>query len=423
MNAIVSPTKSATARYYPWAMAILALLMLMVTNGLTTTGIIAFDESLLKEFKWSRGEYKFGGLVTLMTAGLLAPFAGAIIDKIGTRMLLLIGSVALAVLYFLYGRITSLTQLYMIHAGFGLVLVCAGLNIAVVMVSQWFIRSRGTAVGIALVGSSLGGAVFAPVILKFIQASGWRDAFAWVSLFSLGLFVLAFLFARSPAEKHVNPLGAGDVQNGAAKAASPNDLTYAEAIRTSSFWALTFVAVASFYSILALASHLFLHMRGMGFDPQKAVGAVTLLFGLGLISKFLFGFLSDYLNARIVFVSNVAIMLVGLLLMATFDNNLIWAGIFITGFGWGGLYTMIQLQAVNNFGVSHTGKILGTITMLDAMGGGLGIWLTGVMFDKFGSYQVAFYVFCVLMALALIASTQVRREIDKSNRKRIAVTA
>jgi len=413
MNAIVSPMKSATARYYPWAMAILALLMLMVTNGLTTTGITAFDEALLKEFKWSRGDYKFGNFVTLMTAGLLAPFAGAIIDKIGTRMLMLIGSVALAVLYFLYGRITSLTELYLIHAGFGLVLVCAGLNVAVVMVSQWFIRSRGTAVGIALVGSSLGGVVFAPVILKFIQAGGWRDAFAWISLFSLGLFVLAFLFARSPEEKRVSPLGAGEVQKGAAKAASPHDLTYYQAIRTLSFWALTFVATASFYSILALASHLFLHMRGLGFDPQQAVGAISLLFGLGLISKFLFGFLSDYLNARMVFISNVAIMLVGLTLMATFDKTLIWAGIFITGFGWGGLYTMIQLQAVNNFGVSHTGKILGTITMLDAMGGGLGIWLTGVMFDKFGNYHVAFYVFCALMALALVASTQVRREIAK----------
>ncbi len=413
MNAIVAKSNSATARYYPWAMAVLALLMLMVTNGMTTTGITAFDESLLKEFKWSRGDYKFGGFVTLMTAGLLAPFAGVIIDKFGTRKLMLIGSIALAILYFLYGRITSLAQLYFIHAGFGLVLVCAGLNVAVVMVSQWFIRSRGTAVGIALVGSSLGAAVFAPVILKFVQSVGWRDAFAYVSLFSIGLFVLAFLFARSPDEKKVGPLGAGEVQKGAAKAASPNDLTYSQAIRTLSFWALTFVAMASFYSILSLAAHLFLHMRDMGFDPKTAGGAISLLFGLGLISKFLFGFLSDYLNARIVFVSNVAIMLVGLVLMATFDKTFIWAGIFITGFGWGGLYTMIQLQAVNNFGVSHTGKILGTITMLDAIAGGLGGWLTGVMFDKFGNYHVAFYVFCTLMALALVASTQVRREIAK----------
>ncbi len=413
MNAIVAKNNSATARYYPWAMAILALLMLMVTNGMTTTGITAFDESLLKEFKWSRGDYKFGGFVTLMTAGLLAPFAGAIIDKFGTRKLMLIGSIALAVLYFLYGRITSLTQLYLIHAGFGLVLVCAGLNVAVVMVSQWFIRSRGTAVGIALVGSSLGGAVFAPVILKFIQSVGWRDAFAYVSLFSIGLFVLAFLLARSPAQKRVAALGAGEAFKGAARPASPNDLSYAKAIRTVSFWALTFVAMASFYSILALASHLFLHMRGMEFDAKTAVGALSLLFGLGAISKFLFGFLSDVFNARFVFISNVAIMLVGLGLMASFDKSLIWYGIFITGFGWGGLYTMIQLQAVNNFGLTHTGKILGTITMLDAIAGGLGGWLTGVMFDKFGNYQMAFYVFCVLMALALIASTQVRREIAK----------
>ena len=111
------------------------------------------------------------------------------------------------------------------------------------------------------------------------------------------------------------------------------------------------------------------------------------------------------------FVSNVALMLAGLGLMATFDRNFIWAGLVVTGFGWGGLYTMIQLQAVNNFGVSHTGKILGTITMLDAFAGGLGGWVTGLLYDKFGNYQVAFYVFCGLIFLALIAATQVRREI------------
>jgi MFS family permease len=409
-----SPPKTSLAapsNTYPWAMAGLALIVLLVTNGMTTTGITAFDESLLKEFGWSRGDYKFGGFVTLMTAGLLAPFAGVLIDKIGTRVLLLFGSLLLALLYFLYGRITSLTQLYLIHAGFGLVLVCAGLNVAVVMVSQWFIRSRGTAVGIALVGSSLGGVVFPPIILRFIQADGWRMAFAWTSIFSLGLFLLALLLARTPAEKKSAPLGLGEVLKGPATAASPNDLTYAEATRTLSFWALTFVAMASFYSILALAAHLFLHMRDMGFNPKTAGGALGLLFGLGLISKFLFGFLSDYLNPRIVFVCNVALMLIGLVLMATFDKGLIWAGIFVTGFGWGGLYTMIQLQAVNNFGVSHTGKILGTITMLDAIAGGLGGWLTGAMFDKFGNYHIAFYVFCGLMLLALFASTQVRREI------------
>jgi len=404
---------SATARYYPWVIAGLALTVLFVTNGMTTTGLTAFDEALLKEFGWSRGELKFRDFITLITAGLLAPFAGALIDKIGTRKLLLGGSIGFAVLYYLYGQIQSLTHLYLIHAGFGLVLVCAGLGVAVIMVSQWFVRSRGTAVGIALVGSSLGGVVFPPIILALIANVGWRAAYAWMALFAVALFVLAFLLARTPAEKGVKPLGAGEVVKGAAAAPSPNDLTYREALRTVSFWALTFVAMASFYSILSMAAHLFLHMRDMGFDPKTAGGALGLLFGLGLISKFLFGFLSDVLNPRVVFISNVGLMLAGLLLIATFDKNLIWWGISVTGFGWGGLYTLIQLQTVNNFGVTNTGKILGTITMLDAMAGGLGIWLTGVMFDKFGNYHIAFYILCGLLTLAFLVSTQVRREVKQ----------
>jgi len=107
---------------------------------------------------------------------------------------------------------------------------------------------------------------------------------------------------------------------------------------------------------------------------------------------------------------------VGLLFLSTFDRDLVWVGIVITGFGWGGLYTMIQLQAVNNFGVTDAGKILGTITALDAIGGGLGIWLTGVMFDHFGNYHAAFYLMCGLLVAALLASTQVRREVGAGRR-------
>ena len=414
MSQTVVETSSLKARVYPWVMALLALTVLMVTNGMTTTGITAFDESLLKEFKWERGPFKFRDMITLLTAGLLAPFAGYLIDKIGVRKLLLFGSVLLAILYYSYSKITSLTELYLIHAGFGLVLVCAGLNVAVVMSSQWFIRARGTAIGIALVGSSLGGVVFPPIILSLLPDYGWRGGFALIAFFPVALFVLAFLLARSPKEMSLKPLGFGEVIKGNARPPSPDDLTYAQSIRTVSFWALTFVAMASFYSILALALHLFLHMRGQGFDPKTAGSAMGLLFGLGLFSKFLFGFLSDILPPKAVFVSNVAIMLIGLILMATQSREVLWAGIAITGFGWGGLYTLIQYQAVNNFGVTHTGKILGTITMLDAIAGGLGIWLTGVLFDINKSYTNAFYVFVVLMGLALFASLLVKREVKHS---------
>ncbi|MFN7220207.1 MAG: MFS transporter, partial [Burkholderiales bacterium] len=240
MDATATPdTTSTKARIYPWVMAAMALTVLMITNGMTTTGITAFDESILKEFGWKRGEFKFRDLVTLITAGLLAPLAGYFIDKIGVRTLLLFGSALLAVLYYLYGKISSLTELYLIHAGFGLVLVCAGLNIAVVMSSQWFIKARGTAIGIALVGSSLGGVVFPPIILALLPAHGWREAFALVGLASVLLFILAFFLVRSPTELNIGPLGLGQPLKGAGRPPSPDDLTYQQAIRTVSFWALT----------------------------------------------------------------------------------------------------------------------------------------------------------------------------------------
>jgi MFS family permease len=403
-------TPSNFARLYPWVMAVMALTVLMVTNGMINTGITAFDESILKEFGWSRGDFKRRDLITLCMAGALAPFAGYMIDKIGTRFLLLFGSALLAVLYYAYGHITTLTHLYLIHAGFGLVLVCAGLNIAVVMTSQWFIKSRGTAIGIALVGSSLGGVVFPPVIVSLLPAHGWRDTFGLLSMAAIGLFILALLIVRTPQQMKLTPLGLGEETKGPARPPSPGDLTLQEAMRTVSFWALIIVAMASFYAIMALAAHLFLHMRGMGFDPKAAGGAMSLLFGLGLISKFLFGYLSDILPPKLVFTSNVAIMLLGLVLMSLQNKDVLWAGIAITGFGWGGLYTLIQYQAVNNFGITHTGKILGIITMLDAAAAGMGIWLTGVMFDRYGNYHQAFWVLVTLLGIAFVASFMVKRE-------------
>ncbi|WP_200821301.1 hypothetical protein [Oceanicoccus sp. KOV_DT_Chl] len=70
---------------------------------------------------------------------------------------------------------------------------------------------------------------------------------------------------------------------------------------------------------------------------------------------------------------------------------------------------MIQLNAINCFGLKDSGKILGTITLLDAWGGGLGIWLSGVLFGKFGNYEVAFQIFVVLIFLALLLISQVKK--------------
>lgn len=401
-------------RYYPWLMALLGMMVLMVSNGLIVTGLTVFDESLLKEFGWSRGELKLRDLITLVLAGWMAPFLGAVIDRVGPRKLILAGLVLLSILYAAYANIQSLAHIYLIHVGFAVVLVAAGLNVVVIFVSQWFHSNRGTAIGIALVGTSLSGMVFPKLGVHMMQSMDWRTAFLWQAAVPLVAMLVVYLFARSPRPGGILPWGADKMV--AATGAAPvgvggrPDLTYSQALRTRTFWALSITAMATFFSIMAASANLFLHMRDLGFTPQQAGNGLGVMFGLAMVGKFVFGMLGDLFPAKRVFLFNLAIMAFGALILMTMRADLLWYALILFGLGWGGLYTMIQLLAVNFFGLSAAGKILGTITLLDATTAGLGIWLAARIFDVTGSYKPAFQLIFVLIVLALLAATLVRDE-------------
>lgn len=100
-------------RFYPWLICIVAMLMLAISNGMTMTGITAFDPSLLDEFGWSRGQLKFRDMFNLLLAALMSPFVGALIDRVGVRSLALFGSLLLAVLYAAYSQVHSITHVYL----------------------------------------------------------------------------------------------------------------------------------------------------------------------------------------------------------------------------------------------------------------------------------------------------------------------
>lgn len=91
-------------RFYPWVIAILACLTLMVSNGLTITALPILDESILNEFGWTRGELKFRDMVTFIIAGLSAPLAGALIDRYGVKLSFIIGWLILTIGYFFYSQ-------------------------------------------------------------------------------------------------------------------------------------------------------------------------------------------------------------------------------------------------------------------------------------------------------------------------------
>lgn len=393
----------------PWVVAVAAMTVLMVSNGMVLTGITAFDKALLDEFGWQRGDLKLRDLVTLLLTGAVAPFIGILIDRLGVRVLLVGGSLLLAAAYFAYGMVGSLLHVYLIHVVFAAVLVACGLNVAVILVSQWFVAQRGTAIGIALVGTSLGGVVFPPWFTALIAAHGWREAFQLLALVPAVLLLIGLVLARPPQAFGLVPLGAGAAPGSSARPPDPSrDHTLAEALRTPTFWALATVACATFYSMLGVISSLILHLIDMGYTPADAAREFSLMMTMALVGKFLFGFLADRLPQKLVFLANIAVMAAGAVVLATMDPQTTrWAALLF-GLGWGGLYTLLQIQAVNAFGLTAAGKILGAITVLDAAGGGLGMWLTNHLFSATGNYALSYQIIVGLTLLALAAATQVR---------------
>jgi len=391
-------------RFFPWLMALVACLSLWISNGLGVSGLSVFDEAILGGFGWNRGELKLTGLITLGVAGLSAPLSGILIDRYGVRICMVVGWAILAAAYFAYSNVSSLLDLYLIHVALGVVLTLCGLNAAVILVSQWFVKHRGIAIGIALVGTSLGGAIMPQYGTYLLTQMAWREAFQAEIIFPLVMLVLAFFVIR-------NKMGEASDQtstDNAGLVACQTDMSYGDAVRTKTFWAFCIVAMTTFYTVLGAQAHLFLHMRDLGFTSARATDAISIFFGCALIGKFIFGLLADILDGKKVMLGNFIIMISGAICLASMQPKLIWFSVASFGFGWGGVYTLLQLNVINVFGLSSAGKILGSITVLDAIGGGLGIWLTGVVYEVYGSYDFAFMAFVVLIAIAILAMRYIK---------------
>lgn len=397
------------SRYLPWLVALSGLVVLMVSNGMVISGITAFDESLIGQFGWARGDLKLRDLITLVGTGLAAPFIGIAIDRFGVRALLAAGSLMLAGGYLAYAQVSTLEQVYLIHLVFAAALVASGVNVSVIMVSAWFVSHRGAAIGLVLVGTSIGGVLFPPLITALIAQSGWRAAFQMMALAPALVLLVAIFLARSPQQLGVRALGAGSVASDARAHGDPFDLTLAQALRTTGFWALVLVAALSFYCMLGVIASLRLHLQDLGAAPAAASRGFAWMMSMALAGKFLFGLAADRINQRVVLLANLAVMLGGAGLLASMDTGLTFAATTLFGLGWGGLFTLIQLQAINHFGLTHAGKILGVITLIDASAGGLGAWLTNQLFAREQSYALSYQLMVVLMGVAFVAALAVRR--------------
>ncbi len=390
-----------TIKLFPAVITLIGCLSLLVSNGLSISGLSVFDEAILTEFGWDRGQLKFGGMITLVVGGLFSPISGYMIDRYGVKRCMIAGWALLALTLYLYSNTDSLSMLYVWHFLLGVVLTLVGINPCIILVSQWSSKYRGVAIGIAVVGTSLGGIVMSQLGTQYLNTMSWRDALQMHMWFPIIMLITVLLVVRTNT-------ASGNDDNTSKQASLDVGMDYTQALRTRTFWALAVIATSTYYSVLGAVGNLFLHMRDLNFSPAEATNLISLFFLCALVGKFLFGAAADYVDAKKVMLVNCVVMFFGAAFLASMNASLVWTSVVAFGLGWGGIFTLLQLNLVNAFGLKSAGKILGTITVFDSIGGGIGIWLTGYFFESTGSYQLSFTIYAILIAIAAIAMTQVK---------------
>jgi MFS family permease len=408
--------KNTSRFFYGWIIVAVSTLALVVSNGLSIGGIPVFykfvqtDLVALGSVEQAKIQSVYGlaPALTFLLAGFLSPVAGFLLQRLNAKTMMIIGCFILGSGLVVYSQATSPLYVYIAHALLGASLGFVGVLVNTVLISQWFDKKRGMALGIVLTGTSFGGVLIPQISTPLIEAYGWRTAMMAVSMIIwIVLFpAVIFLVKNRPSD-------AGGVPDGNAVEASVDEaaagreltgMTLGEALATPMFWIFGICAALIFYAIFVVSQQLNLYLQSpkIGFSPQQASNVQSLLFLLSIIGKFFFGWLSDRYPGNRVMLVSASTMFLATLFFLYFNSTTVYLFAIFFGLNYGGTFVLLQLLVADYFGLKDYGKILGAVTVIETVGGALGTVVTGKMADaNGGDYTTAFYGVTLVVGIAL----------------------
>jgi MFS family permease len=406
--------------FYGWIIVAISTLALLISNGLSIGGIPVFYKFVQNDLVNSgavaadkiQSVYGLGPALTFLMAGFFAPIAGYLLQRFNSRMMMIAGCFILGTGVLIYSQANSANMVYIAHILLGTSLGFVGVLVNTVLISNWFDKKRGTALGIVLTGTSFGGVLIPQISTPLIQTYGWRTAMILVSLIIWIILLPAVIFfvKNRPSEIGLLPDGEVNLPKTEVESTKTEDrylqgYTLGEAIKTPIFWIFSFCAALIFYAIFVVSQQLNLYLQSpkIGFTPAQASSVQSLLFGLSVFGKFLYGFLSDKVSTTKVMLISASTMFISTLTFLYFDSNTVYLFAVLFGLNYGGTFVLLQLLVADYFGLKEYGKILGAVTVIETIGGALGTIITGRLADAYGGdFTVAFYGLIVVTGIALL---------------------
>lgn len=380
---------------YRWVIVACGALMTCVAIG-SMFSLAVFLQPMSTETGWSRTGISSAMTLDFLIMGAAGFGWGALSDRIGPRLVVLLGALLLGLGLVLASGSTSLLEFQLTY---GLLVGLAAGAFFVPMiatVTDWFTENRSLAVSLVSAGMGVAPMTISPFARWLISTYDWRTAMMVIGVMAWALLIPAGLFVRRASTKMIG-------QSGSVPAGVEPSLSAPEAFRSPQF----IVLATTFFLCCAAHSGPIFHMVsyaiGCGIAPLAAVSIYSLEGLAGLGGRLLLGLLADRFGAKPVLIIGLLVQSAAIACYLTVDRlDEFYALSLVFGVAYGGVMPLYAVLARESFGQRVMGTVFGAMTMASAMGMAFGPWAGGRIFDAFNSYMWL-YIGSASVALAAVA--------------------
>ncbi len=375
--------RAADSRY-AWSRLLVVLALMTIGSGAMYVVAVVLP-AVQAEFHVLRADASLPYTLLMVGFGLGGIMMGRLADRFGVMAVVLIGAVGLGAGFIVASRASTLLGFAVAH---GLLLGALGSAATfaplIADTSLWFVRRRGIAVAICASGNYLAGAVWPPIVQRFVETVGWRQTYLGLGLFCVVTMApLALLLRPRPP----TALAAATPQQARVQ---PSSRPFGLAL----WQAQALLCVAGVACCVAMAMpqvHIVAYCGDLGYGAARGAEMLSLMLASGIVSRLVSGMICDRIGGLRTLLLGSVLQGLALLLFLPFDGLLsLYVISALFGLFQGGIVPSYAIIVREHFPPAEAGARVGTVLMATLFGMALGGWMSGKVFDLTGSYHAAF---------------------------------
>jgi MFS family permease len=394
-------------KFYGWILVAALWVIYFINGPFPMVGGSVINVYMIKELGIDRTTLGLGFTLMSLFMGLPAGLIAFCINKKGIRLTLFIGSLILVLGTVLMALAVSRGWHYVLIFG---IILGAGIGFGSVMPVQtgitfWFKKKRALAMSIVLTAGGMGGFVAAPLLNRIIVSAEGNWRIAWLSMAGMSLFAafLSLLFVRNrPEDLGQIPDGIGAQADGWTSDPSieqtnrvhqtGEDWKIKDILRTTTIWIIFLAGIGFIVPWMTCLAHGVLHLKDVGIGTDDAAMAIGYLLFFSILGRLMGGFLGDRVEPRIICGVGLFFQMAGVLfLIKAGSMGMVYLFAIFLGTGFGATFVCLPTMSGNYFGAEIFASLQGILYPINIVFGAVAPYLAGWLYDKQGSYDLAFY--------------------------------